>query len=195
MKKTLYYMRHGQTLFNARGITQGCVDSPLTKKGIAQAKIAKKYFEDNNVKFDFACSSTQERASDTLEIITDLPYTRYKGLKELHFGIFDGEPEYLQPKRLEKGGIFGDFYSNYGGESEEQLFERINKTLTTIMETEGNNTVLAVGHGIGCFMFHEKYTGKTLKNFGNCSILKFEYENGQFTFVDLIQHDFSSLED
>ncbi len=34
MKKTLYLMRHGQTLFNLRKKIQGSCDSPLTAEGI-----------------------------------------------------------------------------------------------------------------------------------------------------------------
>ena len=49
MKKTLYLMRHGQTLFNARKKIQGWCDAPLTELGIKQAKIAGKYFKDNNI--------------------------------------------------------------------------------------------------------------------------------------------------
>ena len=33
-------MRHGQTLFNLRRKIQGACDSPLTKRGIEQAKMA-----------------------------------------------------------------------------------------------------------------------------------------------------------
>ena len=40
MKKTLYLMRHGQTLFNLQHKIQGWCDSPLTKLGIKQAKVA-----------------------------------------------------------------------------------------------------------------------------------------------------------
>ena len=45
MKKTLYLMRHGQTLFNLRRKMQGHCDSPLTPLGVKQAEIAGKYFE------------------------------------------------------------------------------------------------------------------------------------------------------
>lgn len=38
MSKTLYLMRHGQTMFNLRGKVQGASDSPLTSLGISQAK-------------------------------------------------------------------------------------------------------------------------------------------------------------
>ena len=42
MKKTLYLMRHGQTLFNLQHKIQGWCDSPLTELGIKQAKVAEK---------------------------------------------------------------------------------------------------------------------------------------------------------
>ena len=90
MKKTLYIMRHGETLFNVQKKIQGWCDSPLTEKGIQQAKVAGQYFRDNKIQFDAAYCSTAERASDTLELVTDMPYTRLKGLKELSFGVFEG---------------------------------------------------------------------------------------------------------
>ncbi len=44
--KHLYLMRHGQTLFNAQNKIQGWCDSPLTSKGIEQAKAAKKILDE-----------------------------------------------------------------------------------------------------------------------------------------------------
>ena len=40
MAKTLYLMRHGQTLFNLRHKVQGWCDAPLTDFGVYQAKVA-----------------------------------------------------------------------------------------------------------------------------------------------------------
>ena len=37
MVKTLYLMRHGQTVFNLKGKIQGASDSPLTALGVQQA--------------------------------------------------------------------------------------------------------------------------------------------------------------
>lgn len=45
--KTLYLMRHGETLFNVYHRVQGASDSPLTARGIAQAKEAKAFFKKN----------------------------------------------------------------------------------------------------------------------------------------------------
>lgn len=195
MKKVLYLMRHGQTLFNVQHKIQGWCDAPLTRLGIQQAKIAGQYFKDNHITFDHAYSSTSERACDTLEYVTDfqMPYTRVKGLKEWNFGVYEGKDECLNPKLP-----YGDFFKQFGGEGEMELRERMSKTLTEIMEKEGHESVLAVSHGAACAQFYrawEKYA-KVLKTerFYNCCILKFEYENGIFTLVEIHNHDFTSLD-
>ena len=43
--KTVYLMRHGQTLFNQLHKIQEWCDAPLTELGIKQAQIAKNYFK------------------------------------------------------------------------------------------------------------------------------------------------------
>lgn len=98
MKKTLYLMRHGQTLFNQQHKIQGRCDSPLTELGIRQAKVASQYFKERNIVFDHGSSS--ERACDTLKIVTDnqMPYTRLKGLKEWNFCAYEGKDEFLNPR-------------------------------------------------------------------------------------------------
>ena len=186
MKKTLYLMRHGQTLFNLQHKIQGWCDAPLTPLGIKQAQIASQYFKDNQIVFDHAYSSTSERACDTLEIVTDsqMPYTRLKGLKEWNFGAFEGKDECLNPKLP-----YGNFFKQYGGEGEMELRERVAKTLTEVMEKDDHQVVLAVSHGAACAQFYREYEqyAKVLKKerFYNCCILKYEYENGIFTLVEL----------
>ena len=187
MKKTLYLMRHGQTLFNLQHKIQGWCDAPLTPLGIKQARIAGEYFKDNKIQFDHAYSSTAERACDTLEIVTDyqMPYTRVKGLKEWNFGVFEGKDECLNPPLP-----YGDFFKAYGGEGEMEVRERMSKTLTGIMNQEDHQIVLAVSHGGVCAQFYrawEKYAKVEKKErFYNCCILKYEYEDGIFTLVDII---------
>lgn len=190
MKKTLYLMRHGQTLFNLQHKIQGWCDAPLTELGIKQAKVASQYFKDNNTLFDHAYSSTSERACDTLEIVTDgkMPYTRVKGLKEWNFGAFEGKDECLNPSLP-----YGDFFKQFGGDGEMELRERMVQTLTEIMEKEDHEIVLAVSHGAAIAQFYrawEKYA-KVIKKerFYNCCILKFEYENGIFSLVELYNHN------
>jgi broad specificity phosphatase PhoE len=191
MKKTLYLMRHGQTLFNQRKKVQGWCDSPLTELGVRQAETAGEYFKERNIIFDDAYSSTSERASDTLELVTDMPYTRLKGLKEWNFGTFEGESEDLNPPLP-----YNDFFVKYGGEDQKELQERVAATCQEIME-EDNKVVLAVSHGAACrnFMRYWEHTSAIVQQnkIGNCCILKFEYENKEFKLVEIINHNFSDL--
>lgn len=106
MQKTFYLMRHGQTLFNVQGRIQGACDSPLTELGIAQAKAARDYFEQEGIRFDSIYSSTQERACDTAELVTGRKdYIRLKGLKEWNFGSFEAHQEYLNPPLHKEDGM------------------------------------------------------------------------------------------
>jgi len=189
MKKTLYLMRHGQTLFNVRRKVQGWCDSPLTELGIKQAEIAAEYLKKHNITFDHAYSLTAERACDTLEIVTDMPYTRLKGLKEWNFGTFEGESEDLNPSLP-----YGNFFANYGGEEEKEFQKRMADTCEKIMEEE-NEVVLIVSHGAACrqFMRYWQHTSPVdqKERLGNCCILKFQYENKEFKLTEIINHNFN----
>lgn len=191
-KQTLYLMRHGQTLFNVRRKIQGWCDAPLTALGIEQAQTAAQYFIKEGIAFDSAYSSTSERASDTLEFITNQPYTRLKGLKEWHFGTFEGESEDLNPPLP-----YRDFFANYGGEEEKAFQKRAVETCLALMK-DGNETVLAVSHGAFCGQFRlywNELCEESLKinqkriPIGNCCIFKYEFYRNQFQLVAIINHE------
>lgn len=185
MKKTLYLMRHGQTVFNLRKKIQGAIDSPLTELGIQQALNTKKFID--SLEIDHAYSSTSERASDTLELVLGnrLGYTRLKSLKEMSFGSFEGESEELNPKDREK---MEDFFVPYGGERRSEVQKRMVDTITEIMNKQDHQNVLIVSHAgasVGFLSaFHDPK--EHLKDgFPNASVLRFEYEEGQFKLLDL----------
>lgn len=186
--KTLYMMRHGETLFNKRRKIQGWCDSSLIELGIRQAKGAKKYFQDQGITFDHVYSSPSERCVDTLNIITDMPYKTYKGLKEMNFGTFEEESEDLNPPTE----MYETFFTTYGGESRDDVKKRIYKTCLDIMNEE-NETVLIVSHGGACSHFlgqvidNDLYQQIKSQGFKNCSILKYTFEDGKFTFVDIMR--------
>ncbi len=194
MAKTLYLMRHGQTLFNQLGKIQGFCDSPLTDEGVRQAHIAKRYFEDNHIEIDAFYSSTQERACDTLEIVAGHDnYKRLKGLKEWHFGLFEGESESLNPKIKPNEISYGDAFVPYGGESADDVQKRMIDTLTKVMKEDNSDTILAVSHGGAMYLFIQAWLDfKTVStiSFSNCSILKFSFDKDTFTFIESINHEF-----
>ena len=190
--KDLYLMRHGQTFFNQEGLVQGVCDSPLTDLGIEQAKQARAFFEKNGIEFGGIYSSTQERASDTLEIVTGrTDYTRLKGVKEWNFGLFEAQPERLQPKFRAGAVSFEDLYVPYGGEDVAQVGERMLTSLTEVMKKTPavENPTLVVSHGGAMWAFYLKIAAQALGpkvRFGNCVICHYHYENDQFLLRQVI---------
>lgn len=188
MKKKLYLMRHGETLFNVLKKVQGACDSPLTEKGIQQAQLARDFFQEHGIKFDHAYSSTQERACDTLEVITESKeYQRLKGLKEMNHGLYEGEPQFLQPDGAE---YFETFYSQFGGESLSAVQKRVSATLHQIMAIEDHQQVLAVSHNGACIAFlqtlQQENKDELIRAYPNCAIFIFNYAEKQFELEDII---------
>ncbi len=177
-------MRHGQTLFNVLKKIQGWCDSPLTEDGKKQALAAKEILKD--VPFDHYYSSTAERSCDTLELITNEPYTRVKGIKERYFSVFEGESEALNPPH----DRYDEFFPLVGGETNQEVQNRMVATLSDIMNREDHQCVLAVSHAGACMAFLEKWTdahaalGK--QGFPNCSVLHFQYDGEKFIFVEIL---------
>lgn len=190
MKKTFYITRHGQTLFNAQSKIQGACDSPLTELGIKQAEIAGKHIKDLGITFDDAYSSTSERAIDTLKIMTDIPFTTRKDLKEWNFGRLEGEGEHLNPPLP-----YGDFFVQFGGEREVDFRKRMGDAMMDIAQNAKGEDILVVIHGAAIASFYriweeynEVHRGSRIQN---CSIFKYVYENDRFTLVEIVEHDFS----
>lgn len=188
MIKHLYLIRHGETLFNQRKKIQGWCDSPLTKKGIEQAQAAALLIKDIN--FDHYYSSTSERCCDTLEILNNnAPYVRLKQLKERNFGYLEACDEDLV-KNNSKGHFFDDIYMMFGGESYQEVKERMVNILTSIMNKEDHQKVLAVSHGAAIFAFLSSFVDiNLLKEKGgipNCAIIHITYEDGKFALQDII---------
>ncbi|MBP2623882.1 histidine phosphatase family protein [Streptococcus oricebi] len=185
MTKRLYLMRHGETRFNVQKRIQGASDSPLTELGIEQAKMARKFFENQGIKFDRIYSSTQERACDTAEIVSGRrDYIRLKGLKEWDFGAFEAQSEYLNPPLdLEHiGTAYGDYFVTYGGEGARQVRHRMIMTVEEIISqaTEGE-TILAVTHGAAISQYFREVLAVYPDNLTtpNCSIFNFIFDGGK----------------
>lgn len=150
MKKvTFYYVRHGETLFNVQNRMQGWCDSPLTEKGIGNAREAKKCLAE--VPLKAAYTSTSERCRDTCAIIVEgrgVPVYESKGLKEVNFGTWEGvevAPHLAEINRRRGTGIHWD---DCGGDSNESFAKRVKETYKKIYEECGDqDQILIVSHG------------------------------------------------
>lgn len=178
--RTIYLVRHGQTLFNVHHKIQGTCDSPLTRLGIAQAKAVQQFFIDRHIKFDAAFCSTLERASDTLEIITNhkMQYTRLKNLREKSHGEYEGADEFMLPWRQGQSRI------NPLMEADSHVEQRMEKALTEILDqTRKTDTILIVGHGTALRLY-TRHIKPNFDNYDNCGVVKLQAYDDNIKFVD-----------
>lgn len=93
---TVYFTRHGKTMLNTTGKSQGWSDAPLTPAGIEVAEDVGTGIGDS-IKFDKVYTSDSGRAIETAEIILDkagqkAKINKDKRLREFNFGTFESTP-------------------------------------------------------------------------------------------------------
>ena len=95
-----WFLRHGETDWNAQNLSQGNVDIPLNETGLAQARSAALLLRNRGIRS--IISSPLGRAKVTADIAADqlgLPVQIDDGLREVAFGVQEGKPmsEWFQP--------------------------------------------------------------------------------------------------
>ena len=133
----LYVVRHGESVFNIEGRYGGFIDTPLTLKGLGQAKqLAKKL---NDINFEIIITSSLMRARQTAEIIKDvfnIPFVVSDEFKERNMGVYGG---LTQEEIIEKYPVLWDRNCTCqwndaptNGETYQQFDERITKALISV---------------------------------------------------------------
>ena len=136
---TIFLVRHGETIDNARQIMQGQTQGELNEKGREQAHQVAERLSVEPV--DAVVASDLNRAIQTAEIIAaphGLPVRTTKLLRERDWGSFTGR--FIPDLR---GETWPDDI-----ESEVTLLERARSFLIYITTTYPDKRVVAVGHGI-----------------------------------------------
>jgi probable phosphoglycerate mutase len=88
-----YFLRHGETTWNAEGRTQGQLDAPLSERGISQAGAAAQILK--REKISRIIASPLSRASDTAKAVataTGAPLEYDEALMEFNAGEWQGQP-------------------------------------------------------------------------------------------------------
>jgi probable phosphoglycerate mutase len=88
-----WFLRHGETDWNAQGLSQGNVDIPLNPTGLAQARSAAGRLRNRGIAT--IVSSPLSRARVTAEIAGEalsLPVSIDDDLREVRFGVQEGHP-------------------------------------------------------------------------------------------------------
>lgn len=219
-KVHLYFMRHGQTIINKAGRTQGWCDGVLTKSGIEVAVNTGLGLSD--IKFKSVYSSDLGRAIKTANIVIkenkygkDLRLNEAEGLREVYFGKYEGEYEevvlkdmlsYLNVKSIEEAEEKYDFQKAYcdsiavldetnEAEDYETALNRIMNCLNNICvenEEDDDVNVLLVVHG-GMLRLIIDHCDKSydVRNISNASVSKLEYDNGKFSVMSVNDMSYS----
>ncbi len=177
----LILLRHGETLFNRLGYTQGWSDSPLTEKGIEQARKAGETLK--NYPIDAAYSSSSGRAYETTQIVLEgrnIEIKPDKRLRELSFGLFEGSSFMIQREvqRINNGSKID--YHLFNGENEEDVIKRYQDFFYNELQDDDKTTLL-VGHGAALHHFVNSMWKEDLQTnfpdfrfFGNCTLMILE---------------------
>jgi broad specificity phosphatase PhoE len=89
--RAFWFLRHGETDWNAQGLSQGNVDIPLNPTGIAQAQAAAKLLRRRGIAW--IVTSPLSRAWDTAKAVAaelDVPVSVQDDLREVSFGVHEG---------------------------------------------------------------------------------------------------------
>ena len=173
----IWFIRHGETVWNVENKICGATDSPLTERGHQQAIDMAEKIKCMGIKADMILYSPLSRAKDTashISEITGIPMMEEKRLFEQCFGKYESTPrngaEFHEAKK--------QFLNRYeGGESMFQLAHRVYSLLDELKEKNGNY-ILVAHNGIARVIqsYFYEMTNEEYASFGikNCEILEYQ---------------------
>lgn len=156
-----FYLRHGQTDWNSRGITQGQSNIPLNEQGVLQARAAKSAL--TGLGISRICCSPLDRARQTADIINEalqLPITVINDLAEANWGVREGQ---------KMGQWFTDWKRGVTPENAESYDHFMARALSGVNQALSYpDTVLIVAHGGLYWTVQEHAKLETGSILGNC---------------------------
>ena len=179
----LYVVRHGESEFNLQGRYGGYYDTPLTSKGLGQAKQLAEIL--NEIHFEIIVTSTLSRARQTAEIIKEsfhVPLVESDEFKERNLGVYAGltREEIIEkyPDLWERNCTrqWNDAPTN--GETYQQFDERITKALLNLEKEYPQKSVLLVTHGYVLRVINRYYKNLSFEemhsfDLKNCEIVEY----------------------
>ncbi|WP_338867382.1 histidine phosphatase family protein [Myxococcus stipitatus] len=193
MKTELILLRHGETEWNALGLLQGHLDSPLSTEGLRQADALAARL--STLSFSALYSSDLGRALETARRIATRtghevhPDAR---LRERGLGLLEGLTR--EEARQRHPEIFGEYATNApdyvvpGGESSAQRLSHAVQCLGDVGKRHPGERVVVVTHGGVLSSFFRHSLGippNTPRAFSvrNACWNQFDYHQGAFTLV------------
>ncbi len=198
---TIYLVRHGQTEWNVAHITQGQMDSALTKEGEQQVKDLARQLK--HVHFDAIFTSDLGRAKRSADIINQehqVAIIATQLLRERAFGPLEGRKssEYRAELRyriakIEKMTEAERFSAKLVPEMESDA-ELVSRFITYVREIAiayAGKTVLMVTHGgiVRTFLAHLGFAKQSELpggSFSNAGYIKFQTDGVEFMLDEVV---------
>lgn len=195
----LCIVRHGETEWNAGKRIQGQIDIALSAAGHAQARATGNALKDEG--FAAIYTSDLERARQTAEAtahLARLPLQLEPGLRERHYGIFQGltyaEAEERHPDAYARHKARDPRFAPEGGESLLDFAARLQTTCDAIVRRHAGEAVALFTHGGVLDIVHRQAAGAPLttpRDFAipNCGINWIEVVSGCWTLLSWAERD------
>lgn len=202
----IYFIRHGETVWNTLKIFQGSSNSPLTEKGREQAKKLGEKLK--NTEFTNFYSSPMGRTIETSQLIIgdrNIKIEFIEEFKEISVGRMEGVPR----EKFEKD--FPEQYHNFffnpkdydptsfDGETYPHLLERVQIGLNKIIQNHKKDDIVAVvSHGVTLKAIFKIIKNMSFEELGedpvpkNTSLSIVDYTDGKYTIE--VFSDISHLE-
>ena len=177
----IYVMRHGTTVWNEKGITQGRTNNRLSKAGkILTEQVA---LENKNTRFDVIFCSPLMRTMQTANIMN-----KYHGAKiikddrliEIDQGVFSGKSKNDISEEQMKLKLVRS--KECGMESYQSVYERVKFFVDELVENKQYQNVLIVTHNVTASFINDILGGikvdfendSHLRNFKNAELKCFK---------------------
>ena len=175
-------MRHGEMVWNQKGITQGVSNNRLSKNGKQQAKVTGEKTKDIN--FDLIISSPLMRTIQTANIINQFHNTkivRNSDIIEVAQGKFTGTKykNLTEEEKRQKATRSEEF----GMENIDKLYNRCKKFVEETKKNYNGKCILVVTHNMVASMIEliGKYGEYNEKDFENLKL----FDNAQLKKIKI----------
>ena len=199
--KTIFFIRHGQTDYNLKGIVQGSgIDSQLNDRGINQAQAFYNKYQDVN--FELAICSALRRTYETILpfVNTGLAFERFGEINEINWGIHEGKTgnkEMIkQYKKIITSWKSGQYDARIPkGESAEELASRLD-IFVNHLKKRPEKTLLVCSHGramrcLMCLLDGKDISEMEDYHHKNTGLYKVLFDGNRFNFE--LRNDVSHL--
>jgi broad specificity phosphatase PhoE len=176
----LYFVRHGESQANNKGLMTGQMDVSLTEEGMKQAELTEQMLPKD---FNLIFCSDLIRCKETAALINknlNLPIIYDARLRERTFGKIEGSKWDDFSEDLKEKDKYQTYdYREYGGESAKDVENRVFEFIKELQRNYRKEKIIVVTHAGVIRLLHHLLIGKIPEKIHNASIHEFEFPDEQ----------------